>query len=86
VHDVRPILSLTSYDANELLPIPRLRSLVASGQLRFALLDGGCGHTRAARLLPGCSPGAAWVRAHGIDVSRSAGLGHGGVLYRLRTR
>jgi 4-amino-4-deoxy-L-arabinose transferase-like glycosyltransferase len=86
VHDVQPILSLTSYNANELLPIPRLRSLVASGQLRFALLDGGCGRTRAARLLPGCSPGAAWVRAHGIDVSRRAGLAHGGILYRLRTR
>ena len=86
IHDVRPILSLTSYDANELLAIPRLRALVASGQLRFAVLDGGCGHSAAARLLPGCAPGAAWVRAHGIDVSRRAGLYESGVLYRLRTR
>jgi len=86
VQEVRPILSLTSYDAHELLPIGRLAALVASGRLRFAVLDGGCGRGRAAHLLPGCSPGAAWVRAHGIDVSRRAGLSRGGVLYLLRTR
>ena len=73
-------------EEHELIPLPRLAALVASGELRFAVLDGGCGETRAAHLLPGCSSGAAWVRAHGIDVSRRAGLGHGGVLYRLRTR
>jgi 4-amino-4-deoxy-L-arabinose transferase-like glycosyltransferase len=86
VADSEPILSLTSYDAHELLPIARLRSLVASGELRFAVLDGGCGTSASARALPGCSPGADWVRAHGIDVSLRAGLPHRGVLYRLTTR
>jgi 4-amino-4-deoxy-L-arabinose transferase-like glycosyltransferase len=86
VADSEPILSLTSYDAHELLPIARLRSLVASGELRFAVLDGGCGTSPSARGLPGCSPGANWVRAHGIDVSLRAGLPHRGVLYRLVTR
>ncbi|HEX4035305.1 MAG TPA: glycosyltransferase family 39 protein [Solirubrobacteraceae bacterium] len=86
VADRRPILSLTSYDEHELLPIKRLRALVSSGQLRFAVLDGGCGRGAAAALLPGCSAGAAWVRAHGSDVSRRAGLPHAGVLYLLRTR
>jgi 4-amino-4-deoxy-L-arabinose transferase-like glycosyltransferase len=86
VSDREPILSLTSYDAHELLPIPRLRSLVAHGELRFGLLDGGCGSSAAARALPGCSPGADWVRAHGIDVSLRAGLPHRGVLYLLQTR
>ena len=83
--DRRPILSLTSYDAHELLPIPRLRALVAAGALRFAVLDGGCGpHT--SRRSPACSAGAAWVREHGTDVSARAGLPHGRVLYLLRTR
>ena len=86
VADRRPILSLTSYDAHELLPLPRLRELVAHGELRFAVLDGGCGRSAAARALPGCSPGARWVRAHGTDVSLRAGLPHRGVLYRLGTR
>jgi len=85
LHDRRPILSLTSYNAHELLPIARLRELVANRQLRFAVLDGGCDR-RTSRLSPACSPGAAWVRAHGTDVSRLAGLPHNHVLYRLRTR
>jgi 4-amino-4-deoxy-L-arabinose transferase-like glycosyltransferase len=86
IADRRPILSLTSYDAHELLPLARLRSLVATRQLRFAVLDGGCGHGAGARALPGCSLGAVWVRTHGIDVSLRAGLPHQGVLYRLSTR
>jgi 4-amino-4-deoxy-L-arabinose transferase-like glycosyltransferase len=85
VADRRAILSLTSYDEHELLPIARLHALVSSGQLRFAVLDGGCGPSAAAKLLPGCSVGAAWVRVHGTDVSRRAGLPHAGVLYLLRT-
>ncbi len=85
LYDRRPILSLTSYDAHELLPIGRLRALVASGSLRFAVLDGGCGrHNRGQN--PNCSPGAAWVRAHGTDVSIAADLPHSHVLYLLRTR
>jgi 4-amino-4-deoxy-L-arabinose transferase-like glycosyltransferase len=85
LHDHRAILSLTSYDSHELLAIPRLRALVADGQLRFALLDGGC-DPRDRSTSPACSPGAAWVRTHGIDVSRRAGLPHSHVLYLLRTR
>jgi hypothetical protein len=85
LHDRRPILSLTSYDAHELLPIPRLAALVAGGRLRFALLDGGC-NPRSGGQSPACSPGAAWVRSHGIDVSRRAGLANDHVLYLLRTR
>jgi uncharacterized membrane protein (GlpM family) len=86
VSDGQPMLSLTSYNAHELLPIPRLRSLVASGELRFAVLDGGCGSSVAARALSGCSPGAKWVRTHCTDVSLRAGLPHRGVLYLLQTR
>ncbi len=86
VADGRPILSLTSYNQHELLAISRLRALVANGQLRFAVLAGGCGHGAAAAQLPGCSQGAKWVRSHGTDVSLRAGLPHRGVLYLLRTR
>jgi 4-amino-4-deoxy-L-arabinose transferase-like glycosyltransferase len=85
LYDRRAILSLTSYDSHELLPIPRLAALVASGRLRFAVLDGGC-DLRKASVSPACSPGANWVRTHGTDVSRRAGLPHSHVLYLLRTR
>jgi hypothetical protein len=82
VKDLQPILSLTSYNAHELIPLPRLTALVRSGQLRFAVLDGGCG-PRTSRKSPACSAGAAWVRAHGVDVSRRAGLPRAHVLYQL---
>jgi 4-amino-4-deoxy-L-arabinose transferase-like glycosyltransferase len=83
VRDLRPILSLTSYGSHELTSIPRLRSLRASGQLRYVVIDGSCGpHT--ARSAPACSAGAAWTRAHGTDISLAIGLHRRDVLYRLR--
>jgi 4-amino-4-deoxy-L-arabinose transferase-like glycosyltransferase len=85
IHDRRPILSLTSSGAHELVPLAKLAALVASGQLRFAVLNGGCG-SRTSRQSAACSPGAAWVRAHGTDVSAVAGLPHRHVLYRIGTR
>jgi 4-amino-4-deoxy-L-arabinose transferase-like glycosyltransferase len=85
IHDVQPILSLTSYNQHELLPVARLRELVADGAVRFAYIGGPC--VPGNRLeLPRCSPGAAWVRAHGVDVSRRIGLPRAGVLYFLPSR
>jgi hypothetical protein len=86
LRDRRPILSLSAYGSHELLAIPRLAALVAGGELRFAVLDGGCDRRGGGGQSPACSPGAAWVRSHGVDVSRRAGLGHDHVLYLLRTR
>jgi 4-amino-4-deoxy-L-arabinose transferase-like glycosyltransferase len=85
VADVQPILSLTSSGAHELLPVSRLAQLVATGQVRFAYIGGPCVPSYTLELSP-CSPGAAWVRAHGIDVSRAAGLPSGAVLYFLPRR
>ena len=82
VHDLRPVLSLTSSGAHELIPIPRLAALVTSGQLRFALLFGSCDRKTPSDS-PRCAPGAAWVRSHGIDVSAAAGLPHRHALYLL---
>ena len=75
VHDRRPILSLTSYGAARAAPDPAARARSSpSGQLRFAVIDGGCGRARRATSRRPARPGAAWVRAHGIDVSLRAGL------------
>jgi 4-amino-4-deoxy-L-arabinose transferase-like glycosyltransferase len=84
VRDLRPILSLTSYNNHELVAVPRLRGLVATGQVRFAVLGGGC--SKRTPLSADCSIGADWVRSHGTDVSRRAGLAHSHLLYRLGTR
>ena len=85
VADQQPMLSLTSYGSHELLAIPNLVSLVRSGQLRFGIIDGSCGSSTTVALAA-CSAGASWIRHHSTDVSRAAGLGRSGVLYRLGTR
>jgi hypothetical protein len=62
--------------------VPKLKRLIAEGQVRYAFLNTFC--TRRASLRnPACSAPAKWVRAHGSDVSRAAGLSQGGLLYRL---
>jgi len=82
IRDLRPILSLTSYNQHELLKVQRLAALVQSGAVRFAYIGGPC--VPGDKLeLPRCSPGAAWVRAHGVDVSREIGLSRPDVLYFL---
>jgi hypothetical protein len=50
--------------------------------VRYAFVDAGC-DPRAAAQDPACAPPARWVRAHGRDVSRQAGLSRGGVLWLL---
>ena len=85
IREMRPVLSLTSYDQHELLPISRLSALVAAGAVRFAYIGGPC--VPADKLeLPRCSPGAAWVRAHGQDVSKRIGLSRPDILYFLPRR
>jgi 4-amino-4-deoxy-L-arabinose transferase-like glycosyltransferase len=82
VQDARPVLVLTTYAGRVFTPVAKLQRLIAAGQVRYAFLNTFCSH-RAATLNPACSAPARWVRAHGTDVSRVAGLSHGGLLYRL---
>jgi 4-amino-4-deoxy-L-arabinose transferase-like glycosyltransferase len=84
-HDGQPVLVLTSYNARPLVPVSRLAELVAEGAVRYALLEGGCG-PRTSRELAQCSTDAFWVRAHGRDVSKAAGLSRSKLLWRLRSR
>jgi hypothetical protein len=82
VHDVQPVLVLTSFNGRPLISVPRLASLVEQGQVRYAILSGDCG-PHEARTMPACSPLAFWVRAHGVDVSRAAGLSRPKLLWQL---
>ncbi len=82
VKDARPVIVLTTYDARTLTSIARLRQLIGLGQVRYAVVQGFCGpHTP--RLDASCSAPALWVRSHGQDVSRDAGLARDRVLWRL---
>jgi 4-amino-4-deoxy-L-arabinose transferase-like glycosyltransferase len=82
VRDARPILVLSTLNGKVFTPVARLRALATAGRVRYAFLDTLCGpHS-----LPGnadCTPPARWVRAHGRDVSRQAGLPRAGMLWRL---
>jgi hypothetical protein len=81
VFDPQPLLMLTSYRGRPLVSVPRLRALVASGQVRYFLLGRRC--TGASARTGACPATARWVQAHGIDVTRATGLPHSGLLYRV---
>jgi 4-amino-4-deoxy-L-arabinose transferase-like glycosyltransferase len=79
VRDGRPALVLTSV-GHPLLTPRELAQLVAHGDVRYALLGRG---TCAPRAVRPCAPVLRWALAHARDVSRAAGLGPPGTLYRL---
>jgi 4-amino-4-deoxy-L-arabinose transferase-like glycosyltransferase len=82
VQDARPVLMLTSYDGRVLTSVPKLEQLIARGKVRYAFLNTFCAGAEQS-VNPACSAPARWVRAHGTDVSREAGLSQGGLLYLL---
>ena len=82
VQDGRPVLVLTTYNGRVFTSVAALKRLIARGQVRYAFLNTQC--TRHAQSVnPACSQPAQWVRVHGTDVSRAAGLHNGGVLWLL---
>ncbi len=84
VQDGRPILVLTTYGGRVFTTVPELEHLIAEGKVRYALLGSHCGGPVAGvEGNPACSAPAVWIREHGTDVSREAGLQHSGVLWRL---
>ncbi len=82
VQDARPVLMLTTYNGLALTDVAQLKRLVARGEVRYAFLDSVCGG-RPSKTTAGCAPVALWVREHGTDVSRLAGLRASGILWRL---
>jgi 4-amino-4-deoxy-L-arabinose transferase-like glycosyltransferase len=82
VRDARPVVVLTSYNAQPLTSVTALRRLVATGAVRYAFLDTVCGrHTP--RSDAACTAAATWVHDHGIDVSSRAGMPRAQVLWKL---
>jgi hypothetical protein len=82
VQDARPVLVLTSYGARVFTPVAKLKRLIAEGQVRYAFLTSRCGR-HASSLNAACSAPAQWVRAHGTDLSREAGLSKAKLLWLL---
>jgi 4-amino-4-deoxy-L-arabinose transferase-like glycosyltransferase len=81
VKDAKPVVVITTYNARVYTTIGKLKRMIAAGQVRYAYLNTTCGR-KAASVNAACSAPAQWIRAHGTDVSREAGLRHG-VLWLL---
>jgi hypothetical protein len=64
--DARPVLMLTSLYGRPLLTAAQLQHLVATGQVRYALL----GHAPCTPT--GCAAVIRWTRTHSVDVSAAA--------------
>jgi 4-amino-4-deoxy-L-arabinose transferase-like glycosyltransferase len=81
VKDALPVLALTTTKGRVITPISRLQTLIAQGQVRYAFLGTFCGPP-SERPSAACSAPVLWIRAHGRDISRRAGL-RDGTLYLL---
>jgi 4-amino-4-deoxy-L-arabinose transferase-like glycosyltransferase len=84
VKDDRPVLTLVGVNGRPLITPRRLARLSRRGRVHYALL--GLAHCRPHHPGYACAPVVRWVRKHGIDVSRQAGLTHRHRLYRLPRR
>jgi 4-amino-4-deoxy-L-arabinose transferase-like glycosyltransferase len=82
VQDARPILVLTTYGSRVFTTVPELERAIARGEVRYAYLNSACSR-RASSTNPACSAPARWIREHGTDVSRRAGLRQSKVLWLL---
>jgi hypothetical protein len=82
VKDARPVAVLTTYTARVYTSVAKLKRMIAAGQVRYAYLNTFCGHHASSRNAA-CAAPARWIRAHGTDVSRRAGLPSAGVLWLL---
>ncbi len=76
VQDARPIVVLTTYEGRVFTSVAKLQHLIASGLVRYAFLNSYCDESKpsATSTNAACSAPALWIRAHGTDVSRQAGL------------
>jgi len=82
VQDAEPIAVLTTYNARVYTSIAKLKQMIAAGQVRYAYLATFCGK-KASSVNAACAAPVVWIREHGKDVSREAGLPENRTLYLL---
>jgi 4-amino-4-deoxy-L-arabinose transferase-like glycosyltransferase len=85
VKDARPVLLLTSLNAEPLVTLADLRRDAAAGEVRYVFTEGICPGPKYTTL-PACSKADEWVRANATDVTARLGLTtKTGLLYQLPT-
>ncbi len=85
VKDALPIAVLTTYNARIYDSVPKLKRMIAAGQVRYAYLSTFCSAHHAVRgtTNAACAEPVMWIREHGTDVSRQAGIPKHKILYLL---
>jgi 4-amino-4-deoxy-L-arabinose transferase-like glycosyltransferase len=85
--DGQPALILASSPYHPLVSTRGLNRSVRTGNVRYVFVSAhGSGTGGVVQFVGGSprrAPMVAWVRRHGTDVSREAGLSHAGTLYRV---
>ena len=81
IRDARPVMILESVERRPITSVASVRRAVRRGELRYALIGGSCGS--APRPSFKCHAAVRWIRAHSVDVTREAGLGSSGFVFRL---
>jgi 4-amino-4-deoxy-L-arabinose transferase-like glycosyltransferase len=82
ISDRRRILPLTSWAGRQLTSLAALQAAVRASEVRYGLIASF--HCNAATAAwASCGPGAVWIRTHGIDVTKQAGIGGSSRLYKL---
>jgi 4-amino-4-deoxy-L-arabinose transferase-like glycosyltransferase len=84
LRDARPVLTLAGDAGRPLVTPGELAELSRTGQVRYALIGPVTCNSEGQG--SGCAAVVQWVRSHGTDVSRAAGLPRRGTLYRLPKR
>jgi 4-amino-4-deoxy-L-arabinose transferase-like glycosyltransferase len=79
VRDGQPALLLETYHGHQVVTPARLRSLVASGQVRWFVTKRPC----SPHFHGGCVPALRWVTSHGVNVTRRYGLPSAVRLYEV---
>ena len=82
VRDALPIAVLTTYNGRVFTSVGKLKRMIAAGQVRYAYLSTFCTH-KASSVNAACAKPVLWIREHGTDVSREAGLPRHKLLYLL---
>jgi 4-amino-4-deoxy-L-arabinose transferase-like glycosyltransferase len=83
IRGLRPVLLLTSINANALVTLGELRADATRGKVRYVFIHGSCPSPRDTNL-PACSQAAIWVRAHARDITPVLGIHtQRGLLYQL---
>jgi hypothetical protein len=84
VRDARPVMVLASVNSLPIVKVSTIRDAVRQGEVRYALVGGACGRARHIKSKSHCSPAVRWIRTHGMDVTRQAGIHSPGLLFRLQ--